>query len=113
MLAQALGSTLHVPILLALVKHFPDDLIMALGVATSISSFVKLVAVLLTGLLSKDIRASWVSPLETWRSGLQSTGYMGQCKGDFCQIQLPSMIMFCAEGWAFQILTLISGFISV
>ena len=34
-------------------------------------------------------------------------------KSSWWKIRLPSMVMFCAEGWVFQLLTIIAGYISV
>ena len=44
---------------------------------------------------------------------LQLTCHRQTDQNEFFQLSMPSMLMFCAEGWAFQILTLIAGLISV
>ena len=105
MVAQVTGTLIHIPIMMQAVDRYPDDTVVAIGIATSISSFVKLAIVLGLGLCYKDIRDSWVRP--GWGS------YNTNGQADFFNIGLPSMIMFCAEGWAFQVLTLLAGLISV
>lgn len=105
MSAQILGTLVHMPIMYHLISQYPDDAILAIGAATSISSFLKLVAVVSLGLCHKDIRESWVWP--------SCRDYNDNSQTEFMSISLPSMVMFCAEGWAFQVLTLLAGLISV
>ena len=62
MLAQIIGTLLHLPILLFMVKVCPEDPVTAIGLATTFSSFVKLVAVLLLGLCSKEVRQATIWP---------------------------------------------------
>jgi len=105
MSAQITGTLLHIPIMIYLVNQYPDAAIIAIGAATSISSFLKLVAIIGFGLCHKDVRESWVRPsFRDWSAN---------GKTDFMSIGLPSMVMFCAEGWAFQLLTLLAGLISI
>lgn len=105
MSAQITGTLLHIPIMIYLVNQYPDAAIIAIGAATSISSFLKLVAIIGFGLCHKDVRESWVRPsFRDWSAN---------SKTDFMSIGLPSMVMFCAEGWAFQVLTLLAGLISI
>ena len=59
MLAQALGTALHIPILAVCLAKLPDeDSITAIGVATSISSLLKLLAAIGIGNMHGEIRAS-------------------------------------------------------
>ena len=105
MSAQIIGTLIHIPIMYHLLSQYPDYAIIAIGAATSISSFLKLVAVVGLGLCYKEIRESWVRP--------SCRDYTANGQTDLMSIGLPSMVMFCAEGWAFQILTLLAGLISV
>lgn len=106
MLAQVLGTALHLPIMTVTLNFMPDDPILAMGVTTSISSFIKLVSVFALSRFYESVRVSSV-PL-VWSSLCQP----GQ-KSHFYTISLPSMVMFCAEGWAFQVLIIMSGWINV
>ena len=97
MLAQACGTVMHVPILLITIGLMKGNPIVAIGLATSISSFLKYIMVFGLGLLSRDIRSSFfVSFQAYWRARNESTEH-----SNFWRITIPSMIMFCAEGWAF------------
>ena len=108
MIAQAFGTLLHVVILVALMERFEDHAIYAIGVATSISSFTKLIFVLGLGFCQSDIRKAYISPCHSFSESPT------QCvPSSFMSIGLPSMIMYCSEGWANQLLTLIAGFFSV
>ena len=109
MIAQACGTVMHVPILLAMLGLMRDNPICAIGLATSMSSLLKFIMVFGLGMLSSDIRSSFFISFQAyWRGRNESTE-----QANFWRIGIPSMIMFCAEGWAFQVLTLIAGLISV
>lgn len=97
MTAQAVGTLIHVTVLSIAVDLMPEDPVLAIGVSTSISSFFKLALVVGLGLLNSEIRASnFISFQNYWRSRQDQVE-----KANFWRIQVPSMIMFCAEGWAF------------
>ena len=86
-----------------------DNPICAIGLATSMSSLLKFIMVFGLGMLSSDIRSSFFISFQAyWRGRNESTE-----QANFWRIGIPSMVMFCAEGWAFQVLTLIAGLISV
>ena len=75
----------------------PDNPICAIGLATSISSLLKFLLVLGFGSFSNDFRLSFTISFQAyWR------GRNEQAEWDnFWKIRIPSLIMHCAEGWAF------------
>ena len=102
-----LGTAIHVPLTKGCLDYLPDThAVEAIGMATSISSLIKLVLIVGIGQCHSDVRLTWTKPSVADAIKTDSAS-------DFYQIGLPSMIMFCAEGWAFQILTLLAGLISV
>ena len=90
------------PIILSALKHYQDEPILAIGLATSISSLIKVVMVITFGAFSKEIRDSYISPFATFFSNSNDSDT------DFISITLPSMLMFCSEGWAFYLVTFIA-----
>ena len=108
MIAQILATLIHIPILRFLLQDFyPDDPVYGIGLATSISSFIKLVLIFGIGLVSDDVRQSYFNPFLVICSPNDMT------YSNFVSIDLPSMAMFCAEGWALQLLTIFAGYLSV
>ena len=49
MLAQIIGTVTHMPIMSAMLGLMPNDPILALGLTTSLSSFVKLLSIIAIG----------------------------------------------------------------
>ena len=66
MTAQVVATALHVPIILYTLTHFTDKPILAIGVATSISSLIKVVMIISLGCFVKDVRDSYISPYQTF-----------------------------------------------
>lgn len=84
---------------------YPESVVVGIGIATSISSFIKLMLCYTLSLCYEDVRNSVVMP---------SFGcYRQTDQQEFLDLQIPSMVMFCSEGWAFQLQTIIAGLISV
>ena len=108
MIAQATGTLLHIPILMAMMEAFSDSPITGIGVATTLSSFIKLIMVLILGFCESDVRKSYISPLSNFFASPTQ-----EVPSSFMTIGFPSLVMFCAENWALQSLVLIAGFISV
>ena len=107
MIAQILATLTHIPILRFLLQYYnPDDLVFGIGLATSISSFIKLLFIFVIGLVSNDVRQSYFNPL------LVICSSNDESYSNFVSIDLPSMAMFCAEGWALQLLTIFAGYLS-
>ena len=107
MIAQILATLIHIPILRFLLQYYyPDDLVFGIGLATSISSFIKLLFIFVIGLVSSDVRQSYFNPFLVICSSNDAT------YSNFVSIDLPSMAMFCAEGWALQLLTIFAGYLS-
>lgn len=96
MLAQAFGTLIHIPLLAACMSMFPRDPIFAIGFATTCSSLLKLFAVVCLGLTSSDIRESFVFSCDNFWCYSDANE-----KSNWWKIRFPSLIMFCAEGWAF------------
>ena len=109
MIAQALSTLLHMPILYGMLNIMSTDPIFAVGLSTSISSMLKFLMVFGLGMLSSEIRASFFISFSTYWWGRNDEAQ----KANFWKIDMPSMIMFLAEGWALQLITIIAGFISV
>ena len=63
MIAQVLATLIHIPILrFLLLNYYPDDPVYGIGLALSISSFIKLLFIFGIGLVSSDIRQSYFNP---------------------------------------------------
>lgn len=100
-----MGTAVHIPLVLSVLEMYPDNIVVGIGVATSISSFVRLILVHALGLCFEDVMNSVVMP--SFRC------YRETDQREFLNLQIPSLIMFCSEGWAFQLQTIIAGLISV
>ena len=107
MLAQAAGTVCHLPILLNLIRLLPDNPVLAVALATSTSSLLKLTVISFLGLLHEDVRNS-KTPFFTWKTFKAADSSSG-----IYRIELPNLIMFITEGWTFQSLVLFSSFFSV
>ena len=113
MTAQILATALHVPIVLSALKHYQDEPVWAIGLATSISSLIKLIMVFTFGAFSEKVRDSYISLWWTFFSRPNGQNTRNDSDMEFFSITLPSMLMFCAEGWAFYLFTFIAVYISV
>lgn len=60
MIAQIVASALHVPIVLEMTVRMPTSPTCAIGIATSLSSFLNYVIVVILGYCNKDVRDSYV-----------------------------------------------------
>jgi len=87
---------LHVPLMLELTTHMPSDPVLAIAIATSISSAIKTMTLVLVSQSHEDVRNSRV-PFFRWKTFTGSE----DDPSDIYNIGLPSLIMFCTEGWAF------------
>lgn len=96
MLAQIIAVSLHMPIMSVTLDLIPGDSILAIGITTSISSLIKILLVYALGRLYESVRVSSV-PFVWGHNFLQQSS----SKSEFYSVSLPSMIMYCAEGWAF------------
>jgi MATE family multidrug resistance protein len=84
------------------VNHF-DLGIRGLNLAGSVKDFILLLSVMIYGNCSSEIRPALSTP--------DSSSFFGW--GEYLQISIPSTIMICAEWWAFEVLTVISGNLGV
>ena len=66
MIAQAAGTLIHVPLLYLLLSSIPTDPILAIGVATSISSLIKFLVIFGLGMLKSEIRAAFFISFSTY-----------------------------------------------
>lgn len=74
MIAQAAGTLVHVPLLYLLLSLAPSDPILAIGVATSVSSLIKFIMIFSLGMLKSEIRAAFnISFGEYWLSRKDET----------------------------------------
>ena len=96
MIAQTIGTVIHVPILKIMLDTFPANPITSIGIATSVSSLLKLIVILTIGFAYSDVRKAYISPCRNFFSSPTSNS-----TSSFMSIGFPSMVMFCAEGWAF------------
>ena len=88
MMAQAASTLAHIPILATMLSYLPEEPVLAIALATSTSSLIRLISIIVLGLLYKDVRESWVTP-SLWP--MEGT--------DFIKMKLPSMVMYCAQTW--------------
>ena len=56
MIAQTIGAFIHMLILKLMLDSFPDNPITSIGIATSVSSFLKLIIILALGFAYSDVR---------------------------------------------------------
>ena len=69
MVAQAAGTLVHVPLLYLLLSLVPSDPILAIGVATSVSSLIKFLMIFSLGMLKSEVRdAFFISFSAYWWS---------------------------------------------
>lgn len=108
MFAQVSGTVCHVPLLLNLMRLLPNEPVVAIAIATSASSLLKLTVVAMLGRCHDDVRDSLI-PFFTWKTFCTRS----EAPSDFLEIGLPNLVMWCAEGWAFQSLIIFAGFIGV
>ena len=102
MVAMIVSTLLHVPLCILFVEVFDMD-IRGLGAATSVNKFLLIFFLMVYGSCSKNIRPAMTFPdRDTFR---------GWC--EYLQVALPVTAMYCAEVWAFEILVLIAGTLSV
>ena len=107
MIAQVMATLIHLPILQSILcNYYPDDPVFGIGLATSISSFIKLLLISGIRLLSSDIRQSYISPYIVICSTSRDEYF------EFISIDLSSMAQLCAEGWALQLLTIFASYFS-
>lgn len=77
--------------------------IKGLGLATSVTNFNLLTITLIYCHCTPDISRALVMPTKSCFRGWS----------EYLKVSLPSTVMICAEWWAFEVLTIVSGMISV
>lgn len=102
MLGQIIATAIHLPLChLLVIKHGMG--IKGLGLATSITNFNLLTITMIYCHCTPDINRALSMPGKDSFRGWS----------EYLKVSLPSTVMICAEWWAFEVLTLISGLISV
>lgn len=102
MMAMFVAAFLHIPLCLFFVNYC-DMGIKGLGLATSIKDGILLLSVTVYGGYLEDIRPALFPP-----------GYESFTEwGEYLKVSLPCTIMMCAEWWAFEILIILAGTLSV
>ena len=102
MFAQIFSATLHIPLCILFVKKW-DYEVNGLGIASSITYISMYIFVTIYSHCLKDIKEALFFPTRD--------SFLGW--GQYLQTSIPSVIMMCAEGWAFQVMGIFAGLISV
>jgi multidrug resistance protein, MATE family len=102
MIAQLIATVIHFPLCYLLVFQREMGL-RGLGLAMSITNFNILLIVLVYCFCYKQISIALRKPdIESFKGWYE-----------YLSIALPSTVIICSEWWAFEILTIISGLISI
>ena len=102
MYAQVISSVLHLLLCIFCVTKF-DMGVSGLGIATLITYFAMFLITLTYGFCVSQLRKVFVWPSRDCLRGW----------GEYLAISLPATVMLLAEGWAFNVLGVLSGLISV
>lgn len=102
MVAQIISSMVHIVLCIFCVVKW-DMGVAGLGLATMVTYFLMFVITTVYAHCIKDIREAI-----QWPNRKTFTGW-----GDYMAIAAPATIMLLAEGWAFNILGVLAGLISV
>ena len=102
MISQLIASLFHLP--MCLLFTFKADMgIYGLGLATSITNFNLLLLTVIQCCFNKKVKQAVTCPgKESFRGW-----------GEYLKVAIPSAVILCSEWWAFEILTIIAGLISV
>ena len=102
MYAQIVSSVLHIVLCIFMVTKY-DMGVEGLGIATMITYFLMYFFTIIYALCIPQIRKAMLCPNKDAFSGWS----------DYLSISLPATVMLLAEGWAFNVLGIIAGLISV
>ena len=102
MYAQIISSVLHIVLCIFMVMRLNMG-VEGLGIATMITYFLMYLFTILYALCIPQIRKAMFCPNKD-----SFTGWW-----DYLSISLPATVMLLAEGWAFNVLGIIAGLISV
>ena len=102
MVAQVISSVLHIVLCVFCVTRW-DMGVSGLGLATMVTYFFMF---LFTTIYSHCIKE--IEKAITWPDKQSFKGW-----GEYLRISLPATVMLLAEGWAFNVLGVIAGLISV
>jgi len=102
MVAQVIASAVHILLCVFWVNPY-DKGVSGLGIATLATYFLMFFFTLVYSFCIKTLRESL-----SWPNKQSFT-----CWGEYMQISAPSIIMLLAEGWAFNVLGILAGLISV
>jgi MATE family multidrug resistance protein len=102
MIAQILATGVHLPLCYLLAIRLEMG-VRGLGLATSITKFNLLLVTIVYSKCSPQISCALQFPdrdsLRGW--------------SEYLKVSLPSTIMICSEWWAFEVITVIAGTISI
>lgn len=102
MVATILATVLHIPLCFLLCKGL-DWGIIGLAVATSIKDFFLMAFVVIYGRCSSEFDQT-LQPLD-------KESFEGWC--EYLKVSFPTMVMMCAQWWAFEIFIVIAGTLGV
>ena len=102
MVVGLLSSFIHIPILIFFMGYLEMDII-GLAIAADIKDALLLIAVTIYSCCSETIQKSMVpvdrEAFRGWK--------------EYLSISAPTTLMMCAEWWAFELVVLLAGIISV
>lgn len=102
MISQLIASFFHLP--LCLLLTFKADMgIYGLGLATSITNFNLLLLTIIQCCFNKKVKQAVTCPGKESLRGW----------GEYLKVAIPSAVILCSEWWAFEVLTIVAGLISV
>ena len=102
MVAQVSASAVHLMLCILLVNRTEMG-VRGLGFATMLTYFLMFLFTAIYALCIKEVRRSI-----KWPKRDSFTNW-----GDYLRISLPSTVMLLAEGWAFNVLGVLAGLVSV
>ena len=102
MIVMIVSTFLHILFCVIFVNVL-DTGVVGLAYASSLKDFFLMVSVRIYGSCSSDINVA-LTPIT-------KEAFMGWC--EYLRVALPSTVMICAEWWAFEILTILSGILGV
>ena len=104
MVAIVTTTIIHIPLCILFVYGLDLD-IQGLAIATSLKDAILTIFVMIWGSLCSPQISSTLQPL------FDGESFRGW--SEYLKISLPSTVMYCAEMWAFGILTVLAGTLGV
>jgi MATE family multidrug resistance protein len=102
MIITIIAIIFHITLCHILVTFYGFEII-GLAIATSLTYFISFVSITIYTSLMTEIKEAWFLPNKQTFNGLW----------EFMVVGIPSVTLQCFEWWAFEVILLFSGFISV